>query len=304
MNSRPGGASGILNIDKPAGMTSHDVVLHVRRLTGQRRVGHAGTLDPMATGVLLLCLGGATRVAEYLMAGRKEYQAVVHLGVATDTYDAEGTITGSVGSLHLRREQIVEALAAFRGTIQQVPPPYSAIRQEGRRLYELARRGIQVETPARPVEIHALELVAWDSPYLTLKIICSPGTYIRSLAHDLGRMLNAGGHLADLRRLASGSWHVQDAVKLDDLRGAIQLGHWLHLLHPMDAALKDFERVDLSAELAIRVTQGQAIELEPPPTTAVAHAHAPDGSLVAILKPSRKQPGLWHPKKVFSYQDI
>jgi tRNA pseudouridine55 synthase len=300
MNSRAGGAGGILNIDKPAGMTSHDVVMHVRRLTGQRRVGHAGTLDPMATGVLLLCLGQATRVAEYLMAGRKEYLAVVHLGVTTDTYDAEGTVTGSVDSFDVTRGQIAKSLAYFQGKTQQVPPPYSAIRKDGQRLYELARRGIAVEAPDRTVEIDSIELVAWDAPYLTLKIACSPGTYVRSLAHDLGQVLEVGGHLTALTRLASGNWHVRDAIKLEELRTAVQSGHWLHLLHSMDAALKDFERVDLTTEVAIRVAQGQAIEPEPPPKTPLARAYAPGDILVAVLKPSSKQPGLWHPKKVFT----
>jgi tRNA pseudouridine55 synthase len=291
--------SGILNIDKPAGLTSHDVVVHVRRLTGQRKIGHAGTLDPMATGVLLLCLGQATRVAEYLLTGRKQYRAVVHLGVSTDTYDAEGAVTGSVDSLDVSYPQITEVLAPFRGEVEQVPPPYSAIRQEGRRLYEQARRGIAVEAPARTVRIDDIKLVVWESPRLTLEITCSPGTYIRSLAHDLGRALGVGGHLAALTRLASGDWHVQDAVKLDDLRAAIEAGDWLHLLHPVDVALQAFERVDLSGEQALRVTHGQAVELESSPQTSLARAYAPGDILVAVLRPSGRQPGFWRPKKVF-----
>jgi tRNA pseudouridine55 synthase len=290
--------SGILNIDKPSGMTSHDVVLRVRRLTGQRKVGHAGTLDPMATGVLLLCLGQATRVAEYLMAGRKQYRAVVRLGVSTDTYDASGTITQSGESFHLSQDQIADALATFQGVIQQVPPSYSAIRQKGQRLYELARRGIPVQVPPRTVEFDKVELVAWESPYLTLELACSPGTYVRSLAHDLGQRLDVGGHLAELTRLASGNWRLQGACTLDDLQAAVRSGHWRHLLHPLDAALQDFDRVDLSADLARRVRQGQPILLERSPQTHLARAYAPDDSLVAVLRPSRK-PGLWQPKKVF-----
>jgi tRNA pseudouridine55 synthase len=281
--------SGILNIDKPTGMTSHDVVAHVRRLIGQRRIGHAGTLDPRATGVLLLCLGQATRVAEYLMTGRKKYLAVVRLGVATDTYDAEGSITQTVESFTLSREEIAAALSAFQGEIQQVPPPYSAIRKQGRRLYELARRGILVHTPPRRVELDKIELLAWDAPELTLQITCSPGTYIRSLAHDL----------TALRRLASGNWRLEEAVKLDDLTAAIETGAWLQLLHPIDAALQDFERVDLSVDLVQRVSQGQSVELKARPETSLARAYAPGDTLVAILKPSSKKPGLWQPKKVF-----
>jgi tRNA pseudouridine55 synthase len=292
------GFSGILNINKPSGLTSHDVVVRVRRLTGHK-AGHAGTLDPMATGVLLICVGQATRVTEYLVAGRKQYRAVVRFGVSTDTYDADGSITQSVESFHLTQDQIAGALVAFQGVSQQVPPPYSAIRQKGQRLYELARRGIPVQAPPRTVEIDGIELVAWEPPYLTLDVTCSPGTYIRSLAHDLGQRLTIGGHLAALTRLASGGWRLQDACTLDDLREAVGEDRWAHLLHPLDAALQDFERVELSADLARRVSQGQAVLLDRPPQTPLARAYAPDNSLVAVLQPSR-EPSLWHPKKVFA----
>lgn len=291
--------SGILNVNKPAGMTSHDVVVYVRRLTGQQRVGHAGTLDPMATGVLLLCLGQATRVSEYLTASRKQYRAVVRLGISTDTYDAEGTVTRLVDFSDLSQAQILEALAAFQGTIQQVPPPFSAIRQNGRRLYELARRGIPVQVPPRTVEIDRIDLIAWDSPDLTLDVTCSPGTYVRSLAHDLGQRLSVGGHLAALTRSASGRWVLRDAATLDGLKRAVEAGNWTHLLHPLDTALQEFERVDLPADSAHRVSQGQAIVLDQPPKTRLARAYAPGDLLVAVLQPSR-QPGLWQPKKVFT----
>jgi tRNA pseudouridine55 synthase len=280
-------------------MTSHDVVQFVRRLTGQRKAGHAGTLDPLATGVLLICLGRATRVTEYLMAGRKQYRAVVHFGVSTDTYDAEGAVTQSVESFDLSQDQIAEAVIDFTGVVQQIPPPYSAIRQKGQRLYELARRGIPVQVPPRTVEIDSVELVAWTSPYLTLDVTCSPGTYVRSLAHDLGQQLLVGGHLAALTRLASGSWRLQDACTLEELREAIEKGHWSDYLHPLDAALQQFERVDLSADLARRVSHGQSVVLDHPPRTPLARAYAPDNSLVAVLQPSREQ-GHWHPRKVFS----
>jgi len=295
--------SGILNLDKPVGFTSHDVVARVRRLTGQRKVGHAGTLDPMATGVLLLCLGQATRVAEYLMAGQKKYRAIVRLGVVTDTYDVEGTVIQAVESFHLSREQIAEALEAFQGTIQQIPPPYSAIRQGGRRLYQLARQGVSVQAPPRTVEIEAIDLIAWEPPHLTLEVTCSPGTYIRSLAHDLGQRLGVGGHLAALTRLASGDWHLEEAITLDELQAAVEAGRWTHLLHPMDAALRAFDRVDLREEPARRVSHGQAIRLDPPPRTSLARAYTPDGRLLALLQPARgprAREGMWQPKKVFN----
>jgi tRNA pseudouridine55 synthase len=279
-------------------MTSHDVVLHVRRLTGLKKVGHAGTLDPMATGVLLLCLGRATRVAEYLVAGRKQYRAVVRFGVSTDTYDAEGSVTRSVEVTQLYEDRVADALAAFLGAIQQVPPPYSAIRRKGQRLYELARRGIPVQAPVRTVEIDKIKLVDWGSPYLTIDVTCSPGTYVRSLAHDLGKRLDVGGHLAALTRLASGSWRLEDAIRLDELEQAVEAGRWLHLLRPLDAALQDFERVDLPAELAYKVSQGQAVLLDQPSEAPLVRAYAPDNKLVAVLQPSHKA-GFWQPKKVF-----
>ncbi len=291
--------SGILNVNKPAGMTSHDVVARVRRLTGQRKVGHAGTLDPMAIGVLLLCLGQATRVAEYLMVGRKKYRAVVCLGVATDTYDAEGTVTQSAESLHLSQDQLAGALDTFQGVIQQVPPPYSAIHHKGKRLYELARRGIPVQIPPRTIEIDTIELIAWESPHLTLNVTCSPGTYIRSLAHDLGQTLGVGGHLTALTRLASGDWRLQDAITLDDLQMAVEIGRWTDFLQPIETALQDFERVDLSADLARQVSHGQSVPLDWSPKTRLVRAYTPEDGLVALLQPSGI-PGLWQPKKVFN----
>lgn len=291
--------SGILNVNKPAGMTSHDVVALVRRLTDQRKVGHAGTLDPMAIGVLLLCLGQATRVAEYLMVGRKQYRAVVCLGVETDTYDAEGSVTQSVEPFHLSPDQVADALKTFQGVIQQVPPPYSAIHHKGKRLYELARRGIPVQIPPRTIEIDAIELIAWESPHLTLNVTCSPGTYIRSLAHDVGQTLDVGGHLTALTRLASGDWQLQDAITLDDLQTAVEVGHWTDFLQPIDTALQDFERVDLPANLARQVSHGQSVPLDWSPKTRLVRAYTSDNGLVALLQPSGI-PGLWRPKKVFN----
>ncbi|NDJ61826.1 MAG: tRNA pseudouridine(55) synthase TruB, partial [Chloroflexi bacterium] len=197
---------GFLNIDKPLGWTSHDVVAKLRRGLQIKKIGHAGTLDPLATGVLVICLGAATRLSEYVMDTTKRYRAVVHLGVTTDTYDAEGEITAQRPSDHLSEADVRDALGAFVGALEQVPPMYSAIKQGGRKLYDLARAGEVVERPPRPVHIHALEVVAWQPPQVTLDVTCSPGTYIRSLAYDLGAALGVGAHLAGLMRTASGSF--------------------------------------------------------------------------------------------------
>ena len=291
---------GILNINKPAGLTSHDVVARVRRLTGQRKAGHAGTLDPMATGVLLVCLGQATRVAEYLMRGQKTYRATIRFGVTTDTYDAEGTVTQETPSFELSEQQIERALDSLRDIGMQIPPPYSAVRLGGLRLYALARRGIAVEAAPRPVKIETLELVAWQPPFATLEIRCSPGTYVRSLAHDLGQSLGVGGHLTVLTRLGSGRWHLDGAITLEQLQAAVEAGDWSDLLHPLDAALEDLPRLDLPHELIARLAVGQSVQIAEAPDTPLARAYAPDGVLWALVKPSPQQPGWWQPRKVFA----
>ncbi|HEX5691816.1 MAG TPA: tRNA pseudouridine(55) synthase TruB, partial [Roseiflexaceae bacterium] len=209
---------GFLNIDKPAGPTSHDVVARVRRIARQKRVGHAGTLDPAATGVLVVGLGQATRLIEYVQdATSKRYHSVVFLGATTTTDDAEGEIIARAPLPALDSQAIEAALAAFRGTILQVPPMFSALHHEGRRLHELARAGQIVERAARPVTIEQLHLLDWSPPLLTLDVVCGKGTYIRSLARDVGEALGCGGYLQALRRTAVGTFTVADAVSLETL---------------------------------------------------------------------------------------
>lgn len=293
--------SGILNVDKPAGMTSHDVVDRVRQMTGQRRVGHAGTLDPSATGVLVVCLGQATRVAEYLMAD-KVYLAQMCLGVSTDTHDAEGEVTATA-EVDVREEEVREALASFVGPIQQVPPMYSALKREGTPLYKLARQGITVEREPRPVEIHDIELLAWTPPLLIIRVECSPGTYIRALARDLGQKLGCGAHLHSLTRLASGHFTLEKAVSLE----ALAQGNWREFIHPIDEALLDFEPVVVDAQAEQRIRHGQQVEAPPlPPPIAggewrheLRRAYSQKGELIAILRHD-PQTGLWQPQKVFT----
>ena len=291
--------SGILNIDKPRGWTSHDVVAKVRRLTGQRRVGHAGTLDPLATDVLLVCLGQATRVAEYLMASQKRYRATLRLGVSTDTYDAEGRVTRDVGPVDVSLQEIEAALSTFVGEIEQVPPMYSALKRGGQPLYKLARRGETVERRPRRVTIETLEIVDWAPPELRLEIVCSPGTYIRSLAHDLGERLGCGAHVTALTRLASGRFTLADAVSLETLAKAVAAGDWMHLLYPLDAALLDFEAVTVDVMGARRLRHGQPIPCSAPPATALGRAYGPDGTLIAVVAYD-PEAALWRPKKVFT----
>ncbi len=284
---------GLLNVNKPAGPTSHDIVARVRRGTRVKKVGHAGTLDPLATGVLVLCLGPATRLAEYVMNSPKTYRARVHFGVETTTYDAEGEVVAEDPS-PVTREAVEAALAPFRGTIEQVPPMYSAIQQGGRRLYELARAGQEVERPARTVTIERLDLLAWAPPVAVLEVVCSPGTYIRSLAHDLGQAVGVGAHLAALERAASGSFRVEDAVGWAELEAAMAAGTWTAWLLPPDRALADLPALHLDAAGAARVRQGGTIEAEA--AHGLARAYGPDGTLIAVLEGRGRA---WKPHKVF-----
>lgn len=287
---------GILLLDKPTGPTSHDMIYAVRRGTGQRRVGHAGTLDPLATGLLIICLGSATRLSEYLAAKDKRYVARLRLGQTTTTYDAQGKVVAE--SLALPGRAAVEAeLAALRGPGYQVPPAYSAIKLGGQKAYELARRGQPVTLEARPVEFYALELTAWEPPECVLAVHCSAGTYIRSLAHDLGQRLGCGAHLTALRRTASGQATLAEAVPLPVLQAAFGAGDWKRYLRPADSAVADWPAVRLSAEEAARVMRGQAVPTAPG-AAGYGRAYDPAGEFIAVLSadPAAAQ---WRPEKVF-----
>lgn len=293
--------AGILNVDKPPGITSHDVVDAVRRLTGQRKVGHAGTLDPMATGVLLLCLGKATRVSEYLMAGCKRYRATIVFGTETDTYDAQGQVVRTGGRTDYDLGEIQTALESFRGSIDQIPPMYSALKLNGEALYKLARQGKTVAREPRPVEVYSIDLLDWTIPALTIEISCSSGTYVRSLAHDLGKQLGGGGHLAALVRLQSGSFSLEEAVSLDLLEEAFQHGCGEKHVLPMDEGLLDWPALILDGERAARVVHGQMVTGQPvasPHDGMLCRAYDSQGAFVAILA-FHTRSGLWRPKKVF-----
>ena len=287
-------AFGFLNVNKPAGMTSHDVVARLRRALGLRKLGHAGTLDPLATGVLVLCVGRATRLSEYVMRGDKRYLAVVRPGVSTDTWDAEGEVLDRRDASGLQREALMEALDSFRGDLEQLPPMYSAVKQEGRKLYELARAGMTVTRRPRSVTVHSLELVDWTPPTFTLELTCSAGTYVRSLAHDLGEALGTGAHLAALTRTASGAFRLQDATTPDDL---LARPDWRSLLVPASQALPTIPLLPLDEAACDHLLQGRAVaRRKGDPSTALAQAQTPGGSLLAIVEGDAS---LWKPRKVF-----
>lgn len=297
--------SGIFNIDKPSGRTSFQVVSLVRRLSGVRRVGHAGTLDPSATGVLVVCLGQATRLIEYMMEATKFYRAEVRLGITTDTLDATGTPMSQADPSNIDRQQVEEALTAFVGEIDQVPPMFSALKYNGEPLYRYARAQMQVERQARRVTIHRLQLLAFQPPLATIEVECGKGTYIRALAHDLGQKLGCGAHLAALARLRVGPFTLDDACSLPQLEAAFQERRWHSLLRPPDAALPSWPAVTLSEpqERAVRFGQCLAADsLEPAQAVEndqLCRAYSPRGQLVAILRYDAAAL-LWRPVKVFA----
>lgn len=301
--------TGILNIDKPSGMTSFQVVALVKRLSGERRVGHAGTLDPIATGVLPVCIGQATRVIEFLSEARKTYLAKIELGIATDTYDISGQVTQRGDISTINRERLESALTSFRGLIRQTPPMYSAVKYQGKPLYKLARAGITVERKSRMAEVYSLELIDWQAPEATIEVVCSKGTYIRSIAHDLGQSLGCGASLRSLSRLKYGRFDINDALSLSHLENAFRYGYWPELVHPLDSVLAHWEAVVIGNDDEEDMKMGRSLILageeipaaEPLPVDAVVgkrcRTYTLDGRFVGVLRFNPVSGG-WHPEKV------
>jgi len=248
---------GVLLIDKPVGLSSNDALIKVKRIVNAKKAGHTGTLDPFATGLLPLCFGEATKFSQDLLEADKTYEAVVHLGVTTTTGDTEGDIVDTK-PVAVTPEQIEAALARFRGPIMQVPPMYSALKRDGKALYEYAREGIVLERAARPVTIHALELLAYAAPMLTIRVTCSKGTYVRVLGEDIGAALGCGAHLNALRRVQVGALTMDGMVTLEQLQAH---DNPLSLLAPVDALLSSFPQLELTPELAKRFLNGQRLAL-------------------------------------------
>jgi tRNA pseudouridine55 synthase len=289
---------GLLVIDKPSGLTSHDVVQRVRRALHIKQVGHTGTLDPMATGVLVVCVGAATRVSEYLLGHDKTYRATIRLGVETDTYDATGEVI-TTHPVNVERATLEVALGNFVGAIQQVPPMYSALKRGGQKLYELARAGIEVERAGRSLTIYALDLIDFQTPDVTIEVRCSAGTYIRSLAHDVGDALGTGAHLIALRRTAAGPFSLDQAIGLAEFEAAARDG--MPHLRSIDEALSDWPRVTVNAAQRQRTITGGRIEgLEIIGTRC--RAYDEHGELIALLTFDQKKQW-WRADKVLAMND-
>jgi tRNA pseudouridine55 synthase len=298
--------AGVVVVHKPTGPTSHDVVALVRRLTGVKRVGHGGTLDPFASGVLPVFVGRATRLVEYHLADEKGYRAVVAFGARSTTDDLDGELT-PVEAPAPDRAALEAALDGFRGEIEQVPPVYSAVRVAGRKAYELARRGETPELRPRRVEIRALDLVDWDAgdgerPTATLALRCSAGTYVRALARDLGERLGSGAYLVALERTASGPFTLDGAHGLDALRAALSDGRPEDVLLPPDVGLDAYPRLELRDEELAALLRGQVVRpamssgLRAGPERRIRIVDS-SGSLAAM---ARWEGGRLHPEKVLS----
>jgi tRNA pseudouridine55 synthase len=248
--------SGVLVVNKPSGVTSHDVIRRLRKILGTRRIGHTGTLDPQASGVLLACVGKATKVVQFLSSYDKEYEAKIKLGTTTDSYDAQGEVTDQRDCSGVTTDQIRKAADSFRGKIWQLPPLHSAIKYKGKKLYQYARAKEKVELRKRPVEIKAIQVSDVDMPYASLSITCSKGTYVRSLAHDLGGKLGCGAHLFSLRRTRVGPFTLQQASDMEAVSRAAEGDALQDVLFPMERALDHLPAVMVEGGFAQRVRHG------------------------------------------------
>jgi tRNA pseudouridine55 synthase len=291
---------GVITINKPSGVTSHDVVESVRKILHEKRIGHTGTLDPLATGVLVLCVGRATRIAQYLEAGEKEYKAIMRLGVTTDTLDAEGQILETRSYTPPDRQKIIDVLKGFTGSIMQRPPAYSAVKVAGVPSYKLARVGKAELLKPRAVTIQSIELTAYEDPVASLSVRCSKGVYIRTLCAEIGEALGMGAHLIGLERTRSGRFSLDHAITLDSLRATMMAGNAEQVITPIDDALAAFPAIPISDAETVRVLHGNQISCPSSFANITGdrvRLHSPSGRLLGI---ARIVAGVLKPDLVFS----
>jgi tRNA pseudouridine55 synthase len=288
--------SGVLVVDKPVGMTSHEVVQIIRRGTNIRRAGQTGTLDPRASGVLVILIGPAVRLSEYVSASDKRYQAVIRLGANTDTYDSDGKVT-STNPIDVTEEKFETELKKFIGEITQTPPPYSAIKMQGRPAYEMAREGEEVEMQPRIINVYSLDVLEWAPPEVTVDVHCSSGTYVRSLAFELGEKLGCGAMLSGLRRTKSGRFTLKEAVPLRKLIESFDNNSWYKFVIPAAEALAEWTALSLNNEQVEAIRHGHRIPGEGKAGEMV-RGITEQGELVALLEfdEATKE---FQPRKVF-----
>jgi tRNA pseudouridine55 synthase len=267
--------NGVLLLDKPVGVTSNNALQQVRRIYQARKAGHTGNLDAPASGLLPLCFGEATKVSTFLLNAPKSYRAAFQLGITTTTGDSTGQVRRRRRVSELSKEEIISVLALFTGVIDQVPPMHSAIKHQGQPLYKLAREGIVVERKARAVEIYALDLVSWDRDLLEVTVRCSKGTYIRTLAEDIGERLGSGAHVLSLRRLGVGPLRIEEAVTLEEVKrlGAQDQERLQGVLRPLDSAVLNQPGIHLSEEAAFYLCRGQAVMVPHAPSTGLVRLY-------------------------------
>jgi tRNA pseudouridine55 synthase len=287
---------GVLLLDKPAGLSSNAALQRAKRLYGAAKAGHAGTLDPLASGLLQVLIGEATKFSQLGLDSNKAYEARAQLGVTTTTADAEGDVLERRECAHSQAD-IEPALARFRGGIDQVPPMHSALKRDGRPLYALAREGREVPRAPRRIQIHVLELSGFGGDWLELRVVCSKGTYIRTLVEDIGAVLACGAHLAALRRVAAGGFSLENAISLADLEAASDAERDARLL-PVDSLLSDLPRVDLPEALAVRFSRGQTVTLGELPQGSCS-VYAGGGQLLGLGEGGEQ--GALRPRRLVNY---
>ena len=298
-------AGGYLNINKPQDWTSTDVVRKLKGVTKSKKIGHGGTLDPLATGVLPICVGSATRFADTVLLGTKSYRITMELGSSTNTYDSTGETTAEAEWSSVTREQIIESLEGFKGKFDQIPPMFSALHHNGKRLYELARKGIEVERPARPVETMRLELVEFNAPEVVIDVECGHGFYARTLAHDIGEKLGSHAHLTGLVRTHAGAFKLEDTVTIEQVVEAAEAGDWRTVAMPIDTTLQHMGQTTLTDAFVEMIKYGRQIpvgEIGKPgeyESGERIRAYTPDNELLAILIYEPEKLG-WRPEKVLS----
>ena len=275
---------GILLLDKPLGITSNAALQQVKRLFRARKAGHTGSLDPLADGLLPICFGSATKVSAYLLDANKQYRVKVRLGITTTTADAEGEVLETRPTEDITEQALCSVLSGFVGQIQQLPPMYSALKHKGERLYKLARQGIEVEREPRPVTIHALELLSSDLPEVELDVHCSKGTYVRTLAEDIGEALGCGAHVSALRRTGVGPFGIEGIVTMETLEAKAEEGLDAldQLLLPVESALADWPEVRLSGDAAYYLRMGQPVLVPKAPTEGWVRLYAGEGKFLGV----------------------
>ena len=295
--------NGILNVIKPVGWTSMDVVRRLKGLTRQKKVGHAGTLDPEATGILPICFGQATRIMEYLVDSPKCYEAVIKLGISTDSYDAVGAITKTQDSSNITQADVENGLGKYVGVFNQVPPMYSALKKNGERLYNLARAGKEIVREPREVSIYNLDVLKCNLPEISLLVECGRGMYVRSLAHDLGEDLGCGAHLKELKRIRSGPFNFSNAISIEEAEDACVNEAWQDFLFPVDFPLSKFKAAVVKDDKRQAVIMGQSVYLGFPSNLDSAQdmcrLYSEDGMFLALMGLGKTR-GVWKANKVFN----